>query len=565
MNIGTYRLAIYAKTGEHQDLEERRSKAIEQAKLVQSFYRTLFGDRATIECRGYAIRTDEYGGPHIYMQNSRRRFWEELEGSPEDDGWRPTHHHNIENVIGPFAGQATRNLSVSYVNANRGTVIHEAGHTGLGWAGWLGHDGSVRDGRYDEYGGDSFMATDTILFPSAFQLHELNILPDHVISEPEGCIHLVTADVDHRNVLDGEHQAIRIEVTPEDNDPVLEEGTYWVSIRSHDGPYHNWSDRNVLKICAEGKIYFEFQGHHSALPDPRIGSRYAYVSEADVRVGHTRKLGKYTIKHESNDIGQAVVTIDGAPITNKPEFEKQSNVPLDDINGLYMNNNFYGQGYYFRRIRGNEIIGGWFTGFNAHDQWYYLQGTIENNIAKMRVYRARNGSVEDPASAEMEDIGEALFTKNEDGSFWITQQTVDHGRHGQSLVCFANDIDDPESGIWFDPDRENEGLFVNVSRNHLNEKALVGFFYTYGPPRSGLGEYARKHQRRYMIQGSQLDDGSYDCEVFSFESQFGKAQEAEEANVTSIGSSIIKYNNGTLDFSFEIPNRQFNTTMSKLA
>lgn len=564
MNIKNYRLAIYAKTNEHQDLEERKQEAIYRGRLVQSFYRTLFGDRASIEVRGYAIRTDEYGGPSRFMQHSIAAFWDDVSGSDSDDGWRPTHHHIMENVRGPYAGHAEGNNSVSYTNANRGTIIHEAGHTGLGWAGWLGHDGSVRDGRYDEYGGDSFMATDLILFPSAYHLSKFQILPDYLIAEPEGCIHLVTADIDHRNVMEGEHQAVRIDVVPEDNDPILKEGAYWVSLRSHDGPYHDWSDRNVLKVCAKGTIYYE-RKEIPGRPDASAGSSIAYVSDKDIRVGQTRQLGRYTIKHESNDIGQAVVTIDGAPTTAKPTFTKQSNTTLENINGLYMNELFYGQGYYFREVRENEIIGGWFTGFNNHDQWYYLQGIIEGNVARMRVYRALNGSVEDPSSATMEDIGQALFTKNEDGSFWITQQTVDHGRHGQSLLCFASDIDEPESGIWFDPGRENEGLFVNVSNNHLGNKELVAFFYTYGPPRSGLGPFARKHQRRYMIQGSQQADSSYDCVVFSFESQFNRAQVQEEANITPIGSARVKAHDGNLQFDFEIPQRAFTTTMSKLA
>jgi len=552
-----YHLAVFAVVRERDRnnldrLIGAKLFADERAAKTQAFWKNIFKGDRIVDCRGFVLITDEHTQPPAFCRESVAEF-KVTNQEYIDSGWEFNYYH-LEGGFNPgFNGHGGGNKSVTYGGAPMRTTIHETGHTAPGSNVWLlPHNGKfLPNGRLSEYGGDSCMGRKYAIL-TARELHQLQFLEDtYIMRNPDqGEFFLASANLRHFSVCDREHQAIRFDVNNANNDSLIDFGNYWVSVQSHAGPYASTQDYQKVNIHVFGRL--------------KSTNEMKYVMLAELAKGESYTINGNVIKVEDFSAnGTARVSVNGTQsIAEFPDpFEQiKQGAPLSsELSGLWMNEEMDGQGFLLN-IDGEQSFGGWYTfDDRGHQRWYVMEtDEVGDDYIIFNVYWTEGGTVEAPNTATLNQQGRVLYTFPSDHTAQMIWDMDDLGRGEQDLIKFTPTTSGVESGWWYNPSRNKEGILTHVHEIMIENEIrneIVGFFYTYGPELSRWD--ADTTQRWYMVQGLQNENGVFECDIYLANGTHWLSYQS--ANIDIVGRGTIQSIGNELMLDFDIEAIEYET------
>ena len=203
----------------------------------------------------------------------------------------------------------------------------------------------------------------------------------------------------------------------------------------------------------------------------------------------------------------------------------------EDHNGLWYNDDFYGQGFDVQ-VRNNKLLVYWYTFNEKNDsrRFYFGSCDLAEGTETFDLYTTDSGTFDDPTTAKAIKAGRGqlyFFDKN-NGVF--NYNTDEHGRGSVEITPIAFSQHDM-SGVWYNPERNYEGFSIQFF-DQLN--SCTAFWYTYGPKTSSS---SISKQRWFMCNGSKVSDTEYDLTIY--EVTGGRWMFFDDVVVKSVGTAKL--------------------------
>jgi len=167
--------------------------------------------------------------------------------------------------------------------------------------------------------------------------------------------------------------------------------------------------------------------------------------------------------------------------------------PNKEHNGTWYNPFHTSQGLDFR-VKGDNVAFIWYTFEESGDRKVYVTEGVPLGQLKegVNLYRATNGTFENPGESKLELEGTAQFYNLGTGNAVLNFNTIDEGINSIELTHLSKSFH-PRDGWFYDPQRNGEGFSI-----HHIPGAVVVYWYTFIEEKHPIWGYPKKKQEWYM-------------------------------------------------------------------
>lgn len=573
-----YRLAsfrILHPRNESPERTEREQSFIDRRTLQMiEFFRSCYRERITYEWETHVIYTDEFVGPPIWAKNSIRDF--ERNVGYNDPNFRPRFKHRVGGFNAGFRGHAAGTDSVTYGGADITTCYHELKHTAPPYdADYLIQHNSIlyNNGRLDEYGGPTMLGK-KIGCINTLEFDLMDMVPEHRrLINVTGEYKIAFHEIEETGLQDDEYQILTFQVLNDDDPIVGSRGWYAFGVDRG----HGWLGRNNNRSCLQvyGRGNIKMRNNET---------QFTNLTTDPLYLGESRRFGDYSVMVTAvEEDGSVVVDVQRYGDSHRqPERnirprsyetlervyeDNRSNntITPEEINAILWNPDFNGQGWNFCTFGedNKNIMAGWFTGDGLENpKWYTLHGNfVDDYHIRLEIYMTTGGTFEDPTKADNEKIGYGLIYKDYNDQLRFLLNTSEHGRDEIRVEKLTPDgTINPEHGVWFDPSRNGEGMFIWSA-----DDRIIAFLYSYASENYVNYDEDNCHVR-YMLELDRTTDTQWNGHVYSFNSSW---LNPKSANIIDIGDCVLTRHvdsngNESISFTMSIENDTYENTFIPL-